>query len=176
MKKLVITTVVIFFFIACKKDPAIRTSCNKLTPIAGWNTIDFKTNYTIQVPVNFIGQGMTGFEGYTFSKNSPDTKITLTYSYCGPLHCNDFGDTLVNPAPAHIEAMNDKGDTISLNKTEYFCQNFQTVGILYFANDSIRTGRLYWKDHGIMKQALELEYYPQNAGTIKKIIKSIKQK
>ena len=171
-----------FLFILCltsckKDDKKDNTICNNLTTFPGWTTIDFKTNYTIQVPEGFEGVGMTGFEGYSFFKNSKDNKISLSYFYCGSLSCMDFGDALPDSIPKSIQIMSDFDMLFTLNKTECFCQNSATIGILYYSNNSdITKGRLYWKDNGTLKQALELQFYLSEIETVKEIIESIKRK
>ncbi len=178
MKKLIVFFLFILWLTSCRKDDRNdNTTCNNLATFPGWTTIDFKTNYTIQVPEGFEGVGMTGFEGYTFFKNSKDNKITLSYFYCGPLSCADFGDALSDSIPKSLQITGDFDALITLNKIEYFCQNSETLGILYYSNNSdITKGRLYWKDNGKLKQALELQFYLSEIETVREIIASIKRK
>src|ERR1035437_8741056 len=95
-KKLIMNKTLIFFslvflLISCKKSD---NEDFYLTTIYSWTKIDFKTNYTIQVPQEFIGYGMGGFEGNSFYKSSADNKIKLSSGYCNSLFCFDFGDSL----------------------------------------------------------------------------------
>jgi hypothetical protein len=181
MKKIIILLVIIAFSVACKKDNVIEnTACNNMTTIDSWLTISFKTNYTIQVPSGFKGLGMNGFEGNTFSKFSNDTTIILEYGYCNDLFCNDFGDTLQTTIPLSIKVKDNSNNLITLNKIQRFCQNAETIGVLYYSNDSISNSklywnsRLYWKDNGLFKQAMQIKFSVSGLETAKEIIETIK--
>jgi uncharacterized lipoprotein YehR (DUF1307 family) len=167
----------------CKKDNSIEnTICNNLTTIDSWTTINFKTNYMIQVPSGFKGIGMAGFEGNTFSKFSNDTTIVLEYGYCNDLFCNDFGDTLQTITPLSIKVKDNSNNLITLDKVQRFCQNAETVGVLYYSTDSISNSklywnsRLYWKDNGLFKQAMQIKFPASELETAKGIIETIKLK
>jgi hypothetical protein len=165
MKKLILFTAIFTFLIACENN-----SDNS------WVKIDFKSNYTIQIPEGFVGLGMNGFEGNTFSKHSTDNKINLTYAYCNGLFCSDFGDPLTNPAPVSIQVMNNYSQLITLDKIKYFYQNSDTTGVLYYSNNDIAIGRLFWKDDNILKTALEIDFNYSEIETVDKIIKTIERK
>ena len=161
----------------CKKDNVIEnTVCNNMTTIDSWTTISFKTNYTIQIPSGFKGLGMAGFEGNTFSKFSNDTTIVLEYGYCNDLFCNDFGDTLPTTMPASITVKDNLNNLITLDKIQRFCQNAETIGILYYSNDTISNSKLYWKDNGLFKQALQIKFSASGLETVNEIIETIKSK
>ncbi len=176
MKKTIIFFLLIISLTGCKKDEDEQLNCIQLTTINDWTTIDFKADYTIQLPEGFEGPGMVGFEGNTFYKNSTDDKIILGYMYCGPLWCEDFGDTLQTPVPDNIQVMGNFDYLITLNKKEYFCQDSEITGVLYYSTDDITKSRLYWKDNGYLKQALELEFYLSELETVKSIIGTIERK
>jgi hypothetical protein len=172
MKKIVLILFIFTFLIACEKS----NNGYNLTSIDSWTIINFKSNYTIQVPDGFEGIGMAGFEGNTFFKNSPDNKIKLSYAYCNALFCNDFGDSLGNPIPNSISVKNNSGVLITLNKREYFYQNSDLSGILYYSNNDPSRGRLFWKDSDILKAALEIDFNLSEIDTVKEIIGTIKSK
>ena len=167
----------------CKKDNVIEnTVCNNMTTIDSWTTISFKTNYTIQIPSGFKGLGMAGFEGNTFSKFSNDTTIILEYGYCNDLFCNDFGDTLQTTVPLNIKVKDNSNNLITLDKIQRFCQNAETIGILYYSNDTISNSklywnsRLYWKDNGLFKQAMQIKFPASELETAKGIVETLKSK
>jgi hypothetical protein len=167
----------------CKKDNSIEnTACNNLTTVDSWTTINFKTNYTIQVPSGFEGLGMAGFEGNTFFEFSNDTTIILEYGYCNDLFCNDFGDTLQTTMPASIKIKDNSENLITLDKIQRFCQNSETIGLLYYSNDNVSNSklywnsRLYWKDNGLFKQAMQIKFPASGLETVKEIIETIKAK
>jgi hypothetical protein len=179
MKKLILFSVIFCLLFSCKKSPEKNDTpgCYTLTQIDGWPKINFKSNYTIQVPDGFDGLGMAGFEGNTFAKHSSDNKINLTYAYCdNGLFCFDFGDTLSHPAPGNIQILNNLGSSVTTNKIKYFCQNSDTVGLLYYIGNYDANGRLYWKDNNIFKAALDVDFLLTEMVTVDKIIGTIKVK
>ncbi len=183
MKKIIILLVITAFSVGCKKDNVIEnTACNNMTTIDNWLTISFKTNYTIQVPSGFKGLGMNGFEGNTFSKFSNDTTIILEYGYSNGLFCFDFGDTLQTTIPLSIKVKDNSNNLIALDKIQRFCQNAETIGVLYYSNDSISNrklywnSRLYWKDNGLFKQAMQIKFSASGLETVNEIIETIKSR
>ena len=177
MKKIIFLLVIIAFSVGCKKDNVIEnTACNNMTTKDSWTTINFKTNYTIQVPSGFKGLGMAGFEGNTFSKFSNDTTIVLEYGYCNGLFCFDFGDTLQTTMPLSIKVKDNSNNLITLDKIQRFCQNAETIGVLYYSNDSISNSKLYWKDNGLFKQALQIKFSASGLETVNEIIETIKSR
>jgi hypothetical protein len=161
----------------CHKNDLIENpSCYNLANFDNWETINFKTNYTIQVPINFIGPGMQGFEGNTFSKSSANNRIQLSYFYANSLSCFDFGDTLTSEIPNSILVINDLSQLITLNNIESFCKNGELMGYLYYSNNNFSRGRLFWKDGNVFKQALEINFYLSELNTVNNIIETIKRK
>jgi hypothetical protein len=177
MKKFIMLSAIFCLLLSCKKSPekSETPGCYTLTQIDGWPKINFKSNYTIQVPNEFEGLGMMGFEGNTFSKHSPDYKIYLDYGYCGNgLFCFDFGDPLAHPAPDYIQILTKLRLSVTTNKIKYFCQNSDTVGLLYYIDNDNANGRLFWKDNNIFKAALNVDFSLTEITTVNKIIGSIK--
>ncbi len=175
--------IIIILITNCKKDNSIENAaCNNMTTIDSWTTISFKTNYTIQVPFGFKGLGMYGFEGNTFSKFSNDTTIILEYGYCNDLFCNDFGDTLQTTIPLSIKVKDNSNNLITLDKIQRFCQNAETIGVLYYSNDSMSNSKLYWngriylKDNGLFKQAMQIKFPESGLETVNEIIETIKSR
>jgi hypothetical protein len=180
----IFTILIIIILISnCKKDNSIENAeCNNMITIESWTTISFKTNYTIQVPSGFKGLGMAGFEGNTFFKFSNDTTIILEYGYCNDLFCNDFGDTLQTTIPLSIKVKDNSNNLITLDRIQRFCQNAETVGVLYYSHDSIsnsklyRNSRLYLKENGVFKQAMQIKFPAAGLETVNEIIETIKSR
>jgi hypothetical protein len=177
----IISLLIIIAFIGCKKENVIDNSaCNNMATIDNWLTISFKTNYTIQVPPDYKGLGMGGFEGNTFSKFSNDTTIVLDYGYCNGLFCNDFGDTLQSTIPLSISVRDNSNNLITLDKMQKFCQNTEITGILYYTNNNISSNKLYWNsrlyllDYGLFKQAMQIRFPAKELETVNEIIGTIK--
>ena len=177
MKKIPIIILTIFLLTSCTKNEEVNNDNRlNLTTISGWTTIDFKTDYTIQVPTDFIGGGLQGFEGNSFYKSSADNKILLESGYSNNLFTFDFGETLQNPAPKSIQLINKLSKLITLDKIEFFCQNSDTLGVFYYANIPISNGRLFWKNTNQYRQALEVDFSLAELETVNKIIETIKRR
>jgi len=167
----------IILLAACEKnDHTENVECFNMASNDDWITINFKTNYTIQVPHEYEGPGMAGFEGNTFVTFSGDGKVYLAYGYCSSLFCYDFGDTIKSPFPKWITIKNSEGDHLVLNRSEKFCNDSNIMGIFYYSNDAISEGRLYWNDNDIFKQSLTVKFDLIELDTIISIIKTIKRK
>ena len=119
---------------------------------------------------------MRHVEGATFSGATADQRIQLIYSYCTPLYCNEFGDTLKKPFPDSIQIPSNSAQLLTLTKTQVIIQNSDTVGILYYNYKEIAKGRLYWKDDTFFKQAVEIDFYMSELESVTKIINSISRK
>ena len=183
VEKIIFLLVIIAYSVGCKKDNGIdNIACNDMATIDSWLTINFKTDYTIQVPTGFKGLGMAGFEGNTFSKFSDDNTIVLDYGYCNALFCNDFGDTLQTSLPMSIKVKDSSNNIIRLDKIQKFCQNEETIGVMYYSIESISNSklywnsRLYWKDNGLFKQAMQIKFPESGLEAVNEIIGTIKSR
>lgn len=177
MKKIPIFILIIFLFISCRKNNGGETVNDfTLTTIPGWPTIDFKTNYTIQLPVGFSGGVQPGFEGNTFNAVTQDEKIKVYFEYSNSLFAVDFADTLKTPIPTRIQIVNNFSQLIILDQIAYFKQGSENIGILYYSKSEPSRGRLFWKDKGVLKDALEIDFNLSELETVNKIIQSVKRK
>lgn len=150
-------------------------NCIPLSQNDQWTTSEFKAGYTIQVPDTYSTPLYVGFEGRTFLTKRNDNRAKLDYAYCGPLQCTDFGEKLASPSPASI-AIDINGSTITLDQKANFCNGNDHVGILYYNHSNNSNARLYWKDNGEFKQALELSYDHSLRQEMIDIIKTIRLK
>ena len=96
-------------------DEQIDKNCVENKQMDNWITESFKSNYSIQFPSNYEGQGMVGFEGNMFSKIRSDSLVELSYIYCSPLYCEDFSSL----------------KTFSLNECFKFSKSLLSSSILY---------------------------------------------
>ena len=177
MKKILLLSLIISLLINCRKNnEGEYVNDFNLTTISGWPTIDFKTNYSIQVPAAFVGLGLTGFEGKSFYKTSADHTLILYGGYSTGLFTVDFGDTLQNPVPKSIQVISTYSQLMTLDQIETFYQDSQIAGILFYANADHSWGRLYWKDDNLFKDALHIDFKLSDLETVNKIIRSIKRK
>ena len=177
MKKVIVLALAVILTQTCNKDNSDKNVRSiSLQSVPSWTTIDFKSDYTIQVPPDFEGQGMVGFEGNTFGMHSSDSLIILEYIYCTGLFCYDFGDSLQSPAPGSLSVKDRSGNILVLDKVDNFVQDSETKGILYYSGDNATNGRLYWKNNGVFQQALQITFHASELSTVEKIIGSIKRK
>jgi hypothetical protein len=165
-------------FTNCKKNEEVKVVPDfNLTTIANWPTIDFKAQYTIQVPAEFIGPGVQqGFEGNSFSKSSADGKIQLHGGFGTILGIMDFGMVLPNPVPAEVQIRNNNSELVTLDNREIFYQNAEIIAYFYYSNNTVSKGELYWYVSNAFLSALSIDFELSELETVNKIIKSIKLK
>lgn len=171
--------IILFFiilFTTCKKDVPITGDRMQMATNPDWTTENFKTVYTIQFPADYDGEGMVGFEGNTFSKNRKDNKVKMSYMFCTNTFCYDFGPVLNNSNQTHISTTDQNGYQVTLNKKIKFCNNNSIFGIYFFNDDSIKTGKLYWKQDNNYKEALTVFYKKDFQFEVEQIIKTIRLK
>jgi len=83
---------------------------------------------------------------------------------------------------SRVVNMSDFSNLITLDKIQRFCQNAETIGILYYSNDTISNSklywnsRLYWKDNGLFKQAMQIKFPASELETAKGIVETLKSK
>lgn len=175
LMKRVFTLLLFMSIISCKKQSAGVGSI-MLAQNVGWSVTDFKTGYTIQFPADYIGAGKQGFEGNVFSKKKEDNSIAFSYSYCTELGCHDFGDTLSPSFPNSIN-IGILDSSFILNKRVSFADsNSLETAILYYNNeDNNSHARLFWKDNGTFKQALEITFSYSGLQEVFDIVRTIKE-
>lgn len=161
--------------VVCKED-RVHCQCIEMSQNQNWATENFKTNYTIQFPGDYEGFGMVGFEGNTFRKNRDDEMIVLSYSYCGPLYCDDFGDTLGVPTPNSIMAKDENGGNVILNSKNEFCLNGSTIGILYYNTEINSTGIFFIKINNSYLEGLTIFFTNTEYPEVQEILKTISKK
>lgn len=89
---------------------------------------------SIQVPTDYVGPGLFVFEGPIFQKFSPDSSITISVSFCGPLFCESYGQVfsseLINEESIE-HTMYDEGQKI-LNEKICFTDGSESIGVLFY--------------------------------------------
>lgn len=178
MKKILLLFGIVLLLLACDETDEEKTETSQsLTTVANWPVIDFKKDYTIQVPEDYKYNGYSiRFEGNTFLKASADDKIIMESSYGTPTYKYDFGIALPDTVPAQDQIRTRNGEIMLLDHRESFSDNGEIVGYLYYSLWQVCNGQLYWKVDGEFKAALMLEFPPTELGMIKKIISTIKSK
>lgn len=157
--------------IACEKEAVI--SCLENASHPTWASERFKDNYDIQLPANYDGIGMAGFEGYFFLKYRQDSLVEFRYNYCGPLYCEPYGDTLTSPSPNFIVATNQMGDSVNLASIQEFCNQGEVIGLLYHDNIANATGRYFMKVDNQFLEGLEIYFDTKELQEVKDVINTI---
>ncbi len=166
---------ILCFWTACDDD-AITPTCMTMEQNTSWTAEDFKTDYTIQFPADYEGNGMVGFEGNIFSKNKTDNTITFSYFYCDGLWCADFGqDTLADPPPTSLTIPTTAGNLTLSEKVEFCDGNDEVLAILYHNTEPTSGGRLYMKQGSDFLEALDITYDANSFQEVVDIIKTISE-
>ena len=157
-------------------DEKIEMDCAGNKQMDNWITESFKSNYSIQFPSNYIGHGMIGFEGYTFSKIRSDSLVDFRYFYCSSgFYCEDFGDSLSDPLPSSIFAYNwNYNEEVELTKQVLFCENEDVTALLYYNIEEMAVGKLYMNIDGFYWEAVSVFYDINAYQEVKNILKTIK--
>jgi hypothetical protein len=173
MKKIILAAIICIVVIAgCKKDNTQLISF-ELAQQAGWTTESFKTNYTIQFPAGYTGQ-MIGFEGNTFHKAKTGDTTLFWYVYSNDLYCSDFRDTLADPETVSITVSIYPGSVPTLlSHRVALTRNNDLVGIFYYNDGNVSLGRLFWKDNGVFKEAMDVRFRPDQLSETIDIMRTI---
>lgn len=180
MKRLILYVITGIVFISCEKGKEENTG-NKVSryetgPNPAWAIEQFKKYYNIQFPQGYTG-AMATFEGNTFDKRHiPDSSFFWYFYSNGGTYFNDFRDTLINTNLSQILVQFTSGSTpnpIWLTERIEFTRNGELAGIFYHDMGSFLHGRLFWKDNGFFKQALEVMCRSRNLPQAIEIIRTI---
>lgn len=166
----------ILFIVSCKKggDNNNTDNCILISQNADWTTTEFRTNYTIQFSNKYSVTKQQGYEGMVYDVIRDDNSVRFHYIYCNSMEC--YG---VEGLPASLPNFVDldaSGSSIRLDQKATFCNGNALTGVLYYNNDNNSPARLYWKDNGAYRQALEVSYHRSRHQEVIDIIKTIKRK
>lgn len=178
MNKVILCLSSILILIAsCKKDDSIKPNTIEISPHPTWTSEKLKSGYNsseyvIQFPANYEDTGLFVFEGPTFSKNREDDKVLFYYSFCGPLYCTLYGDTL---AEQRFETISLKfnNEEITLGTQTTFSLNDEIVGIFYFNEEDEAIGKYYMKIGDKFLAAFFVEFDYTEYNEVENIIKTI---
>ncbi|MEM6345595.1 MAG: hypothetical protein AAF927_17010 [Bacteroidota bacterium] len=147
-----------------------------------WVEEDFKTNYTIRFTADYEG-GIAGFEGNIFFKTKADSSIAFYYAFCGPLWCEDFGDSLSTPLPNTLDIPNfrSQGGTATANYSQNIfdvCDPNEILGVFYFTEPLLAgVGSFYLTaPNGMLKAAINVEYGPGTLSEVVTVLGTIEEK
>lgn len=176
-KAILSSLIVLLIFAACKQPiddivplpvpvpwPYPDQICDFYNQQPIWIVEDFKTDYSIRFTPDYSG-GMRGFEGVFFTKTKSDSSIALHYAYCGPLWCDDFGDSLQVPLPSSLNIPNYRtlgGTVLATNFHTIYevCDSTNILGVLYYTDPTgPGLANFYLGDPNTqVKEAVAIEY------------------
>jgi hypothetical protein len=172
MKKLSLVLLLLPLFLSCKKDEPVVEG-NDVEQNTDWTAEKFKADYTIQFPGYYSGGFIQGFEGGTFKKTRDNKEAVFSYEFSNGLQTFDFGETLADEATDSI-AVEDGDILMFLPNRIDFTKDGEIVGILFYNTLSpIRRAELYWKDGGVFKDALMINYNEKWHDEMIAIVKTI---
>lgn len=141
-----------------------------------WATERFKSEFDIQIPPGYQGEGIHGFEGNMYRRHHVADSTYLSYSYCDGLRCLDFNDQLDSPnQPTVTVVMLNSGTPLELNNRIEFTRNGQLQAILYHNSEGSLRGVLYMRSiNSMFHEALNIFGRQENLDQIIEIIRTIK--
>ncbi|MBO0930398.1 hypothetical protein [Fibrella aquatilis] len=174
MRQLVILLFVGFLVTCRSKDtvqptPTPGNTVTISTDPTNWPAIKLNTAYTIKFPSGYEGEGAVGFEGLSFGKNRIDKRAAFSYSFCGPLTCNEYGNPLFGGASTSVTY---NGQT--LDKSITLMQGSQTLGIFYYSVAPKSLGLLYLSEKGQLKESLNVAFDVEVQAEVLAIIKTVR--
>lgn len=164
-----------FLWSCIDKDEALQNVCIQIAQNPDWNTEDIKSDYTIQFPDNYEGNGLIGFEGNTFSKTRVDKKIEFSHRFCSATYCYDFGLALKEPIPSSLVTEDKNRNELTLGSRKEFCSNNEIIGYFYFNEEESATGKYYMKRDSVYLEALTIYFSNIEIQEVENIIKTISQ-
>ncbi|MBO0939681.1 hypothetical protein J2I47_24250 [Fibrella sp. HMF5335] len=181
MRYVIILAVLLLGACASKNNtiqPAVTNTGDPIyTDPTSWTSIQLNTAYTIKFPAGYEGPGAVGFEGLSFGKNRVDKRAMLSYSFCGPLLCNEYGNPLFGGDPLGGKTpvtMAYGGQT--LTKSVVLTQGNTINGIFYYSEAPKAVGVLYLLDRGVFKESLNAQFDSEVQAEVITIIKTIQPK
>lgn len=138
-------------FAACKGEQiiAIPEQCLQTQEFDHWETELFNNYYTIQFPRGYRG----GREDQRFTKERKDDKVIITYNFCTPDGCADFGDTLPSYNPGEIALSTGNTAPIMMNKAVFYCCGNDTCGVYFLRDSSTFVGKYYQRTDQLYRHA-----------------------
>ena len=166
----------VLLIVSCKRsvDGSNDDNCILTSQNADWTTTDLRSNYTIQFPGNYSVTKQQGYEGMVYDVKRDDNSVRFRYIYCNSMECFGFNG-LPGSFPDFIE-YGSAGSAIKLDQRATFCNGNDLTGVLYYSRENNTQARLYWKDNGAYKQALEVSYNRSRHQEVIDIVKTIKRK
>lgn len=153
----------------CKQRPPVAPGPNDAaqTDPTSWTVGPLNSTYTIRFPANYDGPGGQVFEGWTFGKTRADKRATFSYSFCGPLVCDEYGKRESRPAFYN-------GQT--LTKSIELTDGGQAIGRFYYSEQANAVGLLYLQTDFQFRESLNVTFDSALQAEVLAIIGTIRVK
>ena len=106
----------------------------------------------------------------------------MDYGYCGPLFCNSFGDTLADSNATTITILSyfllsvtDQNPQRTLHQRLFLMQGEEQAAIFFYDRQPVSYGRLYWKEEGLYREALDVRFTPARQEEVFSILATIQR-
>jgi hypothetical protein len=176
MKKFIFSWVVLFF-IGCSNDDEMEqqmVGCIEMEENESFEQIEFKENYTIQMPVGHSGVGLEELLGTRF-ESTTTLRSKFYYQYLCDVDCAIyFGENLESPVPDQV-VWSSQLPMIILDSQVEFCHADDVKAILYYNSNSsaMTNGKLFMKVDLDFKEGLLIDFDINNLDEVKSVIKTI---
>lgn len=161
---------------SCRKEDPPEI-CKQLEQTDAFFTEDFKADYTIQFPVNYVGAGMVSTQqGNTFEKTNSGGEVSFSYAFCLENPCNDFGYTLDDFSQQQHTYIDTLAKEVVLDQRINLCKENELYGIFYYQDKEEAVSRLFWLQDGRFKAALDIEFTVVFLEEVVSILQTIKER
>ncbi|AHM62173.1 hypothetical protein D770_19610 [Flammeovirgaceae bacterium 311] len=155
MRRLLALIFSLVIFCSCEKEPH-------------WRQETLNHELLISFPDTYTGTGIyQGREGNVFSKVRNDSSSVFRYTFCGQQFCAPYGNILNADSVYYIQewAIIELDESTGLNNG----------GLFYYSSES-GIGKFYWKNEGVYKESLLVEYDPSLYNEVIDVLKTIRRK
>ncbi len=152
--------------ISCNNNN-IQPLCTTFESHLVWTPENFKTDYTIQFPSTYIGNGDDGSPSYYFNKHRNDNNVSFFWTHCSVASCQEYGfvpldvtfpDTI---SVASAEIFNTGGLLVrnDLTQLKLFCDSTEIKAAFYYNTLADADGALFLKQDDDQYYAAVLMHY-----------------
>lgn len=130
----------------------IEALCTAWEQNQTWTAENFKTDYTIQFPSTYKGDGASTSSNYYFNKYRKNKSVRFFWTHCGVAYCSEYGylplATLRDIITASSSEISNNGSHWVRNDlTEYklFCDDSGVSAVFYYNTLPDADGALFLK-------------------------------
>lgn len=159
----------------------VEALCTTSEQNSTWTAENFKTDYTIQFPSTYKGDGAAENSSYYFDKYRTDNDVRFFWRHCGVAFCDEYGlvplttfrETITVPSS---EIFNTGGYVVRNDLTEYklFCDDNGIFAVFYYNTLPDADGALFLKlDDDQYYAAVLMNYKSTAQQEVEDILKTI---